>query len=194
MDERVTELHCIMPMSNIRSVLEHGILCYDSVAKLPVHQSVAMPEIQERRDLKRVPNGLALHQYANLYFHARNPMLYKRRNEDVCVLQVSTKVFELSGVVITDQNAASDYARFLAPWQHAMLDFEAIYARDWRHPEDQREEWKHKSKKCAETLVPSVVPTQFITGAYVSSENNSLRLRREGFLKPIYVDSDLFFH
>lgn len=37
-----------------------------------------MAEAQERRDRKQVPGGLRLHQYANLYFHARNPMLYAR--------------------------------------------------------------------------------------------------------------------
>jgi hypothetical protein len=75
MDARVTEFHCIMPLENIPSVLEHGILSHERMASLP-HRSVAMQGVQERRDLKQVPGGLKLHQYANLYFHARNPMLY----------------------------------------------------------------------------------------------------------------------
>jgi hypothetical protein len=91
------------------SVLARGILSHDNAAKLP-HHSVAMQAIQDKRDLKSVPGGLKLHQYANLYFHARNPMLFKRRYEDVCVLCLSTAVFQLQGAVITDQNASSDYA------------------------------------------------------------------------------------
>lgn len=74
MDARVTEFHCIMPIGNVPSVLEHGILSYELAAKL-AHHSVAMPEVQDLRDKKQVPGGLKLHQYANLYFHARNPML-----------------------------------------------------------------------------------------------------------------------
>lgn len=32
------------------------------------HTSIAMQEVQDRREVKTVPNGLALHKYANLYF------------------------------------------------------------------------------------------------------------------------------
>lgn len=109
MDPRVTELHCIMPMSNIGSVLAQGILSYEHAAML-AHASVAMQPVQDKRDQKHVPGGLKLHQYANLYLHARNPMLYKRLAEaaSLCVLCVSTDVLALDGTVITDQNAASD--------------------------------------------------------------------------------------
>lgn len=72
MDPRLTELHCIMPMDNVASVLLHGILSYERAARLP-HHSVALQPVQDRRDKKHVPGGLKLHQYANLYFHARKP-------------------------------------------------------------------------------------------------------------------------
>ncbi|UIJ46246.1 DUF4433 domain-containing protein [Sphingomonas cannabina] len=116
MDPRVAELHCIMPIANLPSVLAHGILSYERAAQLQ-HASVAMQPVQDRRDQRRVPQGLRLHQYANLYFHARNPMLYKRLGEagSLCVLRVSLDVLAMPGAVITDSNAASDYARFLHP-------------------------------------------------------------------------------
>jgi len=96
MDPRVTEFHCIMPMVNIPSVLKHGILSYERTAKV-AHASVAMQPVQDRRDVKRVPGGLMLHRYANLYFHARNPMMFKRQAEapNLCVLRVSTAVAKL---------------------------------------------------------------------------------------------------
>ena len=96
MDPRVTELHCIMPTANIASVMAHGILSYERAAKLQ-HRSVAMQPVQDRRDHKQVPGGLKLHQYANLYFHARNPMLFKRLNDaaELCVLRVSTQVLAI---------------------------------------------------------------------------------------------------
>jgi len=113
MDPRVTELHYIMPIANIGSVMAHGLLSYERAAGLP-HASVALQPVQDKRDKKLVPGGLKLHQYANLYFHARNPMLFKRLNEAgmLCVLRVSTEVLALPGAVISDQNAASDYVRF----------------------------------------------------------------------------------
>lgn len=60
-----------------------------------------MAEIQDRRAVVRVPGGRPLHEYVNLYFHARNPMLYKRlpMHDSLCVLRVSTDVFDLPGAV-----------------------------------------------------------------------------------------------
>src|ERR1043165_8094855 len=149
MDQRVREFQSIMPIENIPSVLEHGILSNERALALK-HQSVAMQEVQDRRDKKKVPGGLRLHQYANLYFHARNPMLFKRLDETqgLCVLRVSTAVLALEGAVISDQNAASDYARFLHPTQWKLLDFDAIYAMDWRDSDPARY-FRRKSCKCA---------------------------------------------
>ena len=85
-----TGLYNIMPFRNISSVLSLGILSNFLAEKLP-HVSVAMNEVQSRRDKVNVPNGMPLHQYANLYFDARNPMMYKRQDEDICVLKIKTK-------------------------------------------------------------------------------------------------------
>ena len=177
MDARVTELHCIMPIGNVLSVVEHGILSYERAAKLR-HRAVAMQPVQDKRDQKQVPGGLKLHQYANLYFHARNPMLFKRLNEahELCVLQVSKQVLAIEGTVISDQNAASDYARFLHPSQWELLPFDDIFALDWRHPDDQIAYWRHKARKCAEVLVPRLVEPKFLSGAYVIDNAAASRL------------------
>ncbi len=194
MDPRVTELHCIMPLQNISSVMTHGILSYERAAKLE-HHSVAMQPVQDRRDQKQVPGGLKIHQYANLYFHARNPMLFKRKDEaaNLCLLQVSTQVLALNGTVISDQNAASDYVRFLHPEQWQLLDFDAIYAMDWRHPGDQIAYWGHRAQKGAEVLVPHCVDRQFITGAHVVDEAAKVRLIESGFALPVTASPVLFF-
>lgn len=194
MDPCVTEFQCIMPMDNVPSVLEHGILSYELASKL-AHSSVAMQEVQSRRDDKQVPGGLKLHQYANLYFHARNPMLFKRKDEaaSLCVLRVSTAVCSIQGVVLADSNASSDYVRFLHPSQWNLLDFDAIYAMDWRHPDDPIAYYRHRSRKCAEVLVPHRIEPQFLAGAYVVDSAAGERLENLGFHLPVAVDSVLFF-
>lgn len=192
MDPRVIELHCIMPIGNIASVLAEGILSHERASKLK-HSSVAMQMMQDKRDVKSVPSGLKLHQYANLYFHARNPMLFKRRYEDVCVVRVSTGVLGLAGTVITDQNAASNYVRFLAPAQWQQLDFDDIYARDWTHPDDTIRGWQHKSRKCAEVLVAHRVLPAMLVGAYVVDESAQTRVLQAGFLLPVSINTDFFF-
>lgn len=195
MDPRVTEFHCIMPVANLGSVLQHGILSYERAAKLP-HRSVAMQPVQDRRDRKQVPGGLKLHQYANLYFHARNPMMYARLTEvsGLCVLRVSIDVLKLPGVAITDQNAASDWVRFLAPQQWQVLDFDDIFAADWRHPDDKIRYWQHKSRKCAEVLVPHGVEPRFVLGVYVVDVTVAVRASAAAPMWPAVVNPVLFFH
>ncbi len=184
-----------MPMENVPSVLAHGILSHERVSKL-VHATVAMQAIQDKRDKKLVPGGLKLHQYANLYFHARNPMMSKRRDEapKLCVLRVASRVLGIQGAVITDQNAASDYVRFHAPDQIGLLNLDTIFARSWKHPEDQIREWKHSSAKCAEVLIPHSIPPEFIEGAFVLNSVAGQSLAESGFPHSISIDADLFFH
>ncbi|NMA20497.1 MAG: DUF4433 domain-containing protein [Lentisphaerae bacterium] len=78
-----------MPIANIASVMAHGILSHNEAAQLN-HADISLADVQERRERKSVPGGLLLHEYANLYFCARNPMMYRRQNERerLCVLLV----------------------------------------------------------------------------------------------------------
>jgi hypothetical protein len=193
MDPRVSEFQCIMPLENIRSVLKHGILSHERASKLS-HHSVAMAEAQERREPKPIPGGLKLHQYANLYFHARNPMMYSRQEKasQLCVLRVSLSILELEGVVIADRNAASNWVRFLRPSQWQLLDFDRIFATDWRDS-DRFEYYDRKTKKCAEVLVPHVVEPGFLIGAWVVNDTAMQRLIELGFGLRIDIDPVLFF-
>ena len=196
MNPRVTEFQCIMLLENIPSVLKLGILSHERASKLQ-HGSVAMQEIQDRRDQKHVTGGFKLHQYANLYFHARNPMLYKRKGEagNLCVLRVMIEVRNVAGVVFKDCNAASDYVRFLPPSDWAVLDFDSIYALDWnrQHANNPHSRLRHKSQKCAEVLVPHCVEPKYLAGAYVADEATSLKLKSLDFNLPVTIDSEMFF-
>jgi hypothetical protein len=173
MSNRVHEFHNIQPIENVPSILELGILSFYEAIKLP-HLSIARDDIQKKRDVKIIPGGLPLHQYASLYFDARNPMMFKRINErkDLCVLKISKSVDEIENVVFSDQNASSDYARFYSPEEgYERLNFDLIYTADWRHPNDQVMYFKHRSIKCAEVLIPNLLPPQYIKSIYISDEN-----------------------
>jgi len=183
-----------MPIVNIPTVVTRGILCHDEAAKL-AHHSVAMQEIQDKRDNVQVPGGLKLHQYANLYFDARNPMMYKRQSErdSLCVLRVNKAVMETVGAVLSDMNSVSKYVRFLAPTQIKYINFDMVFAEDWRHPGDQISYFRHSAVKCAEVLVPHSVPFTCIQGAYVVSEAARVSLQQTGFGLDITVNPHLFF-
>lgn len=194
MPQRVSELHSIMPLVNIPSVWRYGILSHDEAAKLP-HDSVALSAIQERRDVKRVPGGLKLHQYANLYFCARNPMLYLRKGEapSLCILRIDKHVLSLPDVVLADRNASSDYVRFLkSPEGLRELNYDLIFATYWTS-EDPFDQWRRKSIKCAEVLVPHRVPTDLIVGAYVLDATVEAKLRNVGFDRPVTCNRGQFF-
>ncbi len=193
MKNRVTELHCIVPISTIPSVLKHGWLSHDKASRLK-HTDVSNPDVQDRRKIIRVPGGLKLHRYANLYFDARNPMMYtmKERADILCVLRFSPDVVRISGVVITDKNASSDYPRFLSQTAITLLDFDMIYAEYWTHP-NEIEYRRRKSMKCAEVLVPHRVSCAYIIGAYVVDAHAEKRLMDEGFTFPIATNPKMFF-
>ncbi|MCH8333549.1 DUF4433 domain-containing protein, partial [Candidatus Sumerlaeota bacterium] len=148
-EDDLQELHCITPIDNVASIVEHGILCHNEVRRRDLkHCSVAMPEIQERREGKSVLGGKLLHEYANLYLNARNPMMFKRhdRHQEICVLRISKLVLHEEGVVISDRNASSGYTRFYqSPAGLKSIEREVVFARYWTHPGDEFAEWHHKS-------------------------------------------------
>jgi hypothetical protein len=169
---QLTELHFITPLANLASVMEHGIVSYERAAKLP-HQSVAMEEIQERRDKVRIPGGQMLHQYANLYFNARNVMMYVRTSKHLSlgILSIKTSALDLPGVVVADRNASAGSVEFgtqdeILP----RLDHDEIFAERWDQHPDYWDRVRHRQAMCAEVLVPGVVPPEFIRGIWLSCE------------------------
>lgn len=191
----LAEFQNITPLENIASILQHGILSHAQASKLS-HQSIALQDVQVKRDQKHVPGGLALHEYANVYFHARNPMMSKRRNEAhaICVLRVSTDILNIPGAIITDQNAVSKYVKFSPPDQLKFMDLDYIFAPNWKHPDNIIDEWRHASAKCAEVLIPRKISPEYLLGAYAVNVRARERLEKLGFELPIEIDANLFFH
>jgi hypothetical protein len=190
----LTELHYITPIANLGSILEYGVLSHRR-AQAFNPTSVAMQEIQDVRAGRRVPGGLQLHDYANLYICARNPMLYKRltSRREICVLSLLPTALDLDGVVVTDQNAASKYVRFGAGAAGlAIVDQSRTFAEYWTHP-DYIEQYRRKAAKCAEVLVPHVVPPEYIRGAYVCSPLVKRAVNSLGLQLTVSINGDLYF-
>lgn len=184
----------ITSISNIPSILKHGILCYDATKNLP-HRSIAINTVQSRREHVVVPNGRCLHSYANLYFDYNNAMLYRRKDlaDTICVLAISADILDVEGCVVTDRNAATDLVRFYAAGDGIrQINFEMVYAQYWNHP-DPYEYSNHKAIKCAEVLIPYCVPPEYIIGAYVVSEDVKKQLMAAGFDRRIVVSPKVFY-
>ena len=190
----ISELHFIASIADVHSIMEKGIFCHHLAQKL-AHHDLSMPEVQDRRTTRILPGGRPLHDYANLYIHARNPMLFvrKERHSEICVFRISTNVLYLPGAVIADGNAASDYTAFWpAPDGLAKLDKALVLAEYWTDP-DIFAYWNKKRVRCAEVLIPQRVPPEYIMGAYVSCDEAQARLTAAVPQLTVTVDAHLFF-
>ena len=123
-------------------------------------------------------------------------MLFARQDQhdSLAVLRIDTAVLDLPGVVVSDQNAASRYARFGAsPAALRFVNFQRVFAEYWIALDDPIAEWRNKSIKCAEVLVPNQVKPMFILGAHVSGQRgNELIVNLATGLR-VTVDPGLFF-
>jgi ssDNA thymidine ADP-ribosyltransferase DarT-like protein len=177
--EQLKELHYITHVDNAQSICNRGLLSHRR-AKRFRHESVADPQVQDRRRGKRV-GGRLLHDFVNLYMTARNPMLYKLAIADgladeLCVIRVSDDVIELPEVVVTDMNAASPYCRFYGPDELAHVDAGRVFRHYWTDG-DAVEQYHCKKAKCAEVLVPEAVSPEYLTGIYVGTGAAEKRLK-----------------
>lgn len=189
-----TGLYNIQAIDNIPSIMQSGLLSNERASRIN-HVSIAMNEVQARRELVRIPNGLKLHQYANLYFDPWNPMLSRKRsqNEEICILKIDRVVLDFEGVILSDKNASSDYAAFYgAKAGLENIDFDLVYARYWTD-EDYYEQCRKKSIKCAEILVPYCIPFDYVMCAAVVNEDAAKRLEATGFDRDIVVEPRVFF-
>jgi hypothetical protein len=195
------ELFCIQPIANLRSIAERGILSHNGSAAVE-HVDISMQEVQDLRAGKQVPDSRVpqvqwrrLHDYANLYFCPRNPMLYLRssRHRELAVLRIRTNALDLPGVVVTDGNAASGATRFGSLTEGlARIDRAITFARYWTHS-DPYEHADHKRRMCAEVLVPDCLPPDYIVGAYVSCEEGSDAYAAERLTWPAEIKPYVFF-
>jgi hypothetical protein len=189
-----TGLYNIQAIDNIPSIMQRGLLSNERAAKIK-HKSIAMQEVQQRRDTVNIPNGMPLHQYANVYFDPRNPMLYlrKNKNSNICILKFDRSILDFEGAVVSDRNASSNYASFYPPEIGLKeINFDLVYAVDWTD-DNKYEYFKKKSMKCAEVLIPYKIPFDYVMGAAVVDTETKRKLEDTGFNRKIFVSSELFF-
>ena len=192
------ELGYIVPFATVPSILQHGILSHTRAAKFE-HEDIALADVQDKRSKVIVPTpngGRRLHDFANVYVNARNPMLLKKSaiHYRTAVLRVSANVLDIPGAVVTDMNAGSNYVHFsAAPDGLSIVDYDRTSAEWWTKHANQRDIWRHSAQMCAEVLVPNVIPAIHVTGAFVVNEAAAQALRELVPGLPVSVNQHLFF-
>jgi len=198
--DELRDFHYITHVSNLDSILEAGILSHRRASDLD-HESVANERVQARREVRRFPTGLALHDYANLYLDARNAMMYRismgAAHKSLCVVEVSKDVLTLPGVVVTDGNASCgsgvSATRVFTPDEgvHTLLS-EDVYRHSWSHSNPFIKQ-ELKRKRMAEVLVPHHIPPQFFRRVLVSCAETESMLLRKNYAIIVQRYEHLFF-
>ncbi len=190
----VRELYFITDISNVASIMREGILSHNEAQRIH-HRSIAEQRVQERRKNKKIPGTTkSLHDFANLYFDAHNPMLSARRhmNDTICILRIKKDILSLDGVIVTDQNASRDC--WFKPIREGLplLNHEEVFAQYWTNRDNPMEEYRLKGIKCAEVLVPKSVKPGYIFAVYTAN-NTALQALQAVSSLPVEVKSNLFF-
>jgi hypothetical protein len=157
-----------------------------------------MAEVQARREAISVPGARPLHEYANLYFCARNPMMFTRvinaGSGNIAVLVIDERILDGGGVVIADGNASSGYTRFArSPGGVSLIDHTRVHG-DWSGYMDERAKWEHKRVKCAEVLVPDRVPAEMLVRVLVPKASDVAVVRPDAGGLDVVAAPAVFFN
>lgn len=191
------ELHFITRIENLPSILALGILSYHR-AEAVSHRSFAMTDVQARRAMVRVPDGTRLgrplHDFANLYIHARNVTMWVRRGEhrDLAVICIDPAALDIPGATVASCNAASYPAWGFGADGLRILDKDSVFTDDWRDP-DPFVQGRQRKERCAEVLVPDVVPPAYFRAVRVSNDGTAARVTAMTSTLRIIVDRKIFF-
>lgn len=174
----IKELHYIVPTDNVPSIFTLGILSHNE-AKPHKNTDVSNEGVQKIREQKEVPaetmgQARKIHDCANLYFNAKNPMLFtiRTKKETICVLRLKPDLLKQPGAVIADRNAAVKGAQFFKAAEGInKLATNVLFGNSWASQFKSQETNKlNKQLRCAELLLPHKIHPSYIGGMYVANE------------------------
>lgn len=190
-------LYYITHIDNLPSILRRGILSHERVEREEVsYTPIYNKGIVAARKDKLTPDGKSLWSFANLYFNARNPMLYRVKHEksldDIAVVCVKPTILRRPDIFITTGNARASQSDILPQDAgiKALPGIKREFDIVWWKPED-----GSKRKIMAECLVPDLVPPEYIQAVYVASHEVAKKVK--GMLRhpsiPIIPEPNMFF-
>jgi O-acetyl-ADP-ribose deacetylase (regulator of RNase III) len=189
-------LYYITHVDNLPSILRLGILSHEGVEREGIsYTRIYDKEIVADRKDKLTPDGKSLWSFANLYFNARNPMLYRviheRSLDDIAVVCVRPTMLQREDILITTGNARASLSRILPGSKGIEVLPEIKRQVDivWWKQED-----GSKRKIMAECLVPDLVPPDYIEEIYVASHEVREKVKaRLPSRIPIIPEPNMFF-
>ncbi len=159
---------------NLKSLLKQGIWCRSQMhgSWWPFNRkpkSIHSEEVVKRREERKFKNR-SLWDYANVYFEARNPMLFsvikKFEASNIAVLQIQSDIIDGPDVGLADGNAASHNTKLFEDIGEGLntLKGEQFKKTYWNDTDD------GKRKIMAEILVYHHIPKEKIMSVYVAHQ------------------------
>jgi hypothetical protein len=193
----VKGLYYITHIDNIPSILKQGILSHaliegQHIKFTPIYDS----QIVAHRHHRITPDGKNLWDFANLYFQARNPMLYRvmqaKGKDEIAVLGIRPSVLKLPHALVSTGNAASAPSQIL-PAPEGIKEINKIWqtiTSEWWREED-----GSKRKIMSECLLPDRVHPEQIHTVYVSNHGMVDKVKQtiEAFNIPVIPEPNMFF-
>jgi hypothetical protein len=196
MASKPKQLFYITHIDNINSILSKGILSHQYIEEnnipfTPIYDAGIVSNRKERL----TPSGRNLWHYANLYFQARNPMLYRvvseKSAQNIAVVGVVFNVISQRDVFVSDGNAASHASNILPASEHlkVLRDLKNILNYEWWKDED-----GSKRKIMAECLIPERVTPDCIKAIYVATPETAKKIKSNLSVDvPVIPEPKVFF-
>ena len=193
-------LYNINHLKNLENIFVYGLLSRNELKKSNFlnNEDISNSSVQNRRANKRIDKeGHTLHDYANLYFDARNPMMYYEVcHVDInclCVICVDKKVLDLKNTLVTDSNASKDMAMIMSPEEGIeLINFDKVKMRYWNH-EDPSIKAENIGIKCAEVLVFNNIPKEYFKRIKVCTDIAKEKVESLNLGIKVEIDRDIFF-
>lgn len=188
----------INDLKNLDSIFQYGLLSKNEKIKRGISSvDLSNADVQKIRDDKRIPNHGMLHDYANLYFNPRNPMMYylinHRSLDDLCIICIDKRVLDLEGTVVSDRNAASELAAFESPDKgNRYINFSKVFSKYWTS-DNPSEQYENKQIQCAEVLVLNMVTREYLIGILVCTQKAKEKVESLNLDIQVVINKDLFF-
>lgn len=203
---KILQLYYITHIDNLASMLGHGILSHQEIERRQLsYVSIYNKSIVNSRRAKKTPDGKSLWEYANLYFKARNAMLYQvvvakqKPLDEIVVIAVDYySIIHQPGVFISTGNAAHNDSECIPTTPQKRVG-EAFAKFGWALALDYWNEFDGtKRMMMAECLVPEKVLPERITTIYTPGRPTADKvgniLRGVGRAKlPVIPNPDMFF-
>lgn len=198
-EKGVEYLYYICSIENLNSIFIHGLLSKNRMQEQGIQfKDISNEDVQMKRNAILIGGKYKLHDYVNLYFDARNPMMYTlhchEKTKGLCVLCIDPIVLEIDSTIVTDGNAASELT-YKSDSIHGLdeIDFVRVFQRNWTSKNNIVEYHENKRIKCSEVLVNNVIPSKLIKKIYVSNIDDKIIIDKTYLDIPIEVNKDLFF-